>query len=578
MRLSPTLNSLPRLYTLLLLLALQPAWASEPAATVPENPAPAASADSAPDGASTAQFQFHVMAGELAAGRQQPEVAATEFLSALEYVDDAELAQRATALAAAARDEALALRAAQRWLEIEPRSGDAREVIARIALRQGHLAEVETQSLELIKGHAGGLADGFRQVALILGQTDDRHEEAALVVMKRLVTRWPDLAGAHQALGALALRYGQLPLAEQAGQRALELAPGDRDYALLLVGVYVRQQRVTEADALVARLLRKDKKPAELRMGYAKLLLESQQRDAARAQLQQIIDQQPDYADARYALGVLAFNDKDFEAASRHFTPLLKGARAQEAAFELGRIAEAQAQYALALDYYSRVSRGPQALDAAVRRANVLALQDQVPEAQALMRNLRRQLPQLAQRFYLAEGQMLVDNGRLDQALALYGEGLNDFPDDADLIYGRSLVHERQKRVDLAEQDLRSLIALDPEDARALNALGYMLTVHTSRLDEAHELIGRALALEPEDPAIIDSMGWVQYKRGKPEDALTLLRAAFERFPDAEVAAHLGEVLWSLGNRDEARSIWNAALRESPEHQVLQETIQRFAQ
>lgn len=527
--------------------------------------------------ATEADAQLRIMAGEMAAGRQEPGVAAREFLAALAVIKDAELAQRTTALAAAARDEDLTLRAAQRWLEIEPTAGDAREVIARVALRQGRADEVAAQCRELIKGHASGVDDGFRQAALILGQTDNRNETLALTIMQQLVSEWPQRAAAHHALSALALRYGELPLAEKAGLQAVKLAPGDRDHVLPLVGVYIRQDRLADADALIEQVLRKDKKPADVRMAYAKLLLEADRRDAARAQLQKILAQQPKHADAAFALGILAYNDRDYAKARGYFEPLLTGQRAQEAAFELGRIAEAQDDYAKAQDYYSRITRGPQALDAAVRRAGLLARQDQLDGAQALMQNLRQQLPQLAQRFYLAEGQMLVDTDHLDAAVELYTEALDDFPGDNDLTYGRSLVYERQNRIDLAEQDLRNLIAADKEDSRALNALGYMLTVHTKRLDEAHDLIGRALALEPDDPAIIDSMGWVQFKRGHVEEALALLRKAHERFPDAEVAAHLGEVLWTLGQRDEARSVWDAALRTSPDHAALKETVQRLA-
>ncbi len=569
-------DSLLRLPALGLLLAATSAPAAD-AADAPDAVAAAvhADADTAAD-TLPPEAQFHLMAGELAAGRQQPEIAAREFLAALSYFDDAELAQRATALAAAARDEDLALRAARRWLDIEPTAGDAREVIARVALRQGNLSEVDTQCRALIQGHAGGQADGFRQVALILGQTDNAQKDAAIAVMKGLVADWPELAGAHHALGALALRYGDLPLAENAADRAMALAPEERDYALLLIGIYVRQDRMANADALIAKLLRKDAKPAELRMGYAKLLLESDHREAARTQLKKIIEKQPDYTDAAFALGILAINDRELDAAAAYFKPLLAGARAQEAAFELGRIAEQQGKFDLALDYLGRVTRGPQALDAAVHRANVLAQQGKLTDAQDLMQTLRRQLPQLAQRFYLAEGQMLIDNDQLELALALYNEALAEFPDDGDLLYGRSLVYERQNRVELAEKDLRVLVDADPEDSRALNALGYMLTVHTQRLDEAHALIDKALKLEPNDPAILDSMGWVQYKRGETQDALVLLRRAFDRFPDAEVAAHLGEVLWSLGNRAEARTIWDAALKEAPDHPVLTETIQRL--
>ena len=547
----------------------------EAVATVPEPQAPARVVDPQ----TLAKAQFHIMAGEMAAGRQQPELAATEFLQALEAIDDLELAQRATAMAAASRNEDLAQRAARRWLELEPNSGEAREVIARVALRQNDLATVEAQAIELIKGNAASPGEGFRQVALILGQTGQPTQQGeALTVMNRLVTQWPDLAGAHHAMGLLALRFGQLTLAERAAVQARSLAPRDREHALLLVAIFLKQERLADAEAAAEQLIRSDKEPAELRVAYARLLLDADQRDAARTQLEKALAAKSSLVDARYALGVLAFNDRNYRAATDYFKPMLEGPRAQDAAFELGRVAEAQEQYGPALTYYDRVTRGPQALDAAVRRANIFARTKRLPEARELMLRLREQLPQLAQRFFLAEGEMLQSQEQLASAKDLYDEALKEFPDDPDLTYARSLVHERQNRLDLAEQDLRALIQRDPEDARALNALGYMLAVHTPRLDEAHELVGRALKIEPEDPAIIDSMGWVQFKRGEIADARQWLEKAFARFPDPEVAAHLGEVLWSLGEKDEARSIWSGALRNDPKHPVLTETMQRLQQ
>lgn len=558
--------------------------ASSAAAVVPDVAAQAAAESATPrapardvDPQALSEAQFHIMAGEMAAGRQQPELAAAEFLQALAVIDDLELAQRATAMAAASRNEDLALRAARRWLELDPQSGEAREVITRVALRQNDLATVETQAIALIRGNPASPGEGFRQVALILGQTSlPTQQEEALTVMNRLVTQWPDLAGAHHAMGLLALRFGQLTLAERAAVQARSLAPRDREHALLLVAIYLKQERLADAEAAAEQLIRSDKEPAELRVAYARLLLDADQRAAARTQLEKALATQSSLVDARYALGVLAFNDRNFRAATDYFKPMLEGPRAQDAAFELGRVAEAQSQYAEALKYYDRVVRGPQALDAAVRRANIFARTDRLPEARDLMQRLREQLPQLAQRFFLAEGEMLLSQEQLAPAKSLYDEALKEFPDDPDLTYARSLVHERQNRLDLAEQDLRTLIQRDPEDARALNALGYMLAVHTPRLDEAHELVVRALQLEPEDPAIIDSMGWVQFKRGEVADARQWLEKAFARFPDPEVAAHLGEVLWSLGEKDKARSIWNGALRNDPEHPVLTETLQRL--
>lgn len=524
-----------------------------------------------------AQAQYHILAGEMAAGRQQPELAAREFLAALESVDEPELARRATALALAARDEDLSLRAARRWLELEPAAADPREVIAGLSLQRGELAETLVQCRELVRGHPGGTADGFLHAAQVLSQVGSDRADGALSVMQQLVAEWPDLAGAHHALGAVALRYERLDLAEAAARKAQTLGPGDRNHALLLVGIWVRQGRIDEADARVAELVKAEAKPIDLHMGYAKLLLEASRREPARRQLEQVLKLDKRNVDARYALGVLAFNDGDHETAQKHFKGLLDGPRSADAALQLGRIAEAQQQYPQALDYYSRVAQGTQALDAALRRAYVLARINRMGEARELMQDLRDQFPQLATRFYLAEGELLINNGDNQGALDLYGTALKEDSDNPDLLYGRSLAYERLNQIGPAEQDLRRILAGHPDDARALNALGYMLVVHTSRLNEAETLISRAIALDPDDAAIVDSMGWLQYRLGRTDQALEWLKKAYAQFPDPEVAAHLGEVMWTLGQHDEAQKVWKAALRNNPDHPVLLETMKRLA-
>jgi tetratricopeptide (TPR) repeat protein len=185
-------------------------------------------------------------------------------------------------------------------------------------------------------------------------------------------------------------------------------------------------------------------------------------------------------------------------------------------------------------------------------------------------------MPMFATRFYLAEGELLIEADANDEALALYNRALREHPEEPDLLYGRSLVHERLKDMRAAEADLRQILKDDADDARAMNALGYMLTVHTDRLDEARKLVTRALEITPEDAAAIDSLGWIEFRQGRHGEARRLLEKAFSKVKDPEIAAHLGEVLWTLGARDEARAIWEAALTRDPDHRVLRDTVQRL--
>jgi tetratricopeptide (TPR) repeat protein len=540
------------------------------------DPAPASSPKLTPE--QEIQVQFHVMAGEMAAGRNQPGVAAQAFVQALELQPDATLASRATQLALAAGDARTARTAGTRWLELEPNSMDAREVLARLALRDGDLDAVYAQSLEIINGHAGGPTEGFRHAALLLSMEPEAAPRA-MMVMDRLVAAYPDLAGARYARALVALRHEQLDVAERSAREALKLEPGSRDYKLLLIGVLARGTDLTEADALVADLLKEaqGEERDEVRMTYARLLLDAGQRLPARAQIQATLDQNPKNNDARYALGVMAYNDGDLDRAQQLFAPLADDAeRGGDAHYQLGRIAEARRQYEQALGHYRKVNTGGQAIEAAVRQAHVMTRMGKADDARSMLDQLRRQFPPLAPRLILAEAEMLLDAERFEDALSVYDQALAKNPGDDSLLYGRSLVHERMGKFPLAEADLRSILAADQDDARAMNALGYMLTVNTDRYEEARKLIEAALQRSPNDAAVIDSMGWVLYKLGRLEEARGFLEKALMQAPDPEIAAHLGEVLWVLGQREQARTVWDKALTRDPDHRALRETVERL--
>ena len=522
-----------------------------------------------------AQAQFHVMAGEMAAGRQLPEAAAEEFLQALAFAPDAALAARATAFAVAAKRDDLALKAAQQWLAIESSAMEAREVIAQISLKTANVAEAKTQCVAIIEGHPGGQDEGLRYVALLLAQ-DKNTSVPALGLMKSLAAERPLSAAAQRALALLAFRFDDIATTEKSAREALRLAPQERESTLLLVAALVKRGDLNGAEQAIAPLLA-GKDSNDLRLGFAKLLIDADQRIAAKAQINQVLKLDANSGDAHLALGLLLLDERQPELAEPHFTTLLENPqRKSDAAYYLGRIAEIRQQPGSALAWYEKVTSGSQVLDSLVRRARVLVMLKRMPEARQLLAALREQYPPLNSRLLATEGELLVQDNALLEALNLYDSALNQQPDDADLVYARSLLHERMNRFDLAEADLRKLIALNADDARALNALGYLLTLHTSRFEEAGKLISRAYVLEPNDPAILDSMGWVQFKQGKPKEALPLLEKAHKLFPDAEVAAHLGEVLWVLGEKERARTLLDAAAKQDGSNRVLRDTVQRL--
>lgn len=525
------------------------------------------------------QLQVQIMAGEMAAGRGQPGVAAEAFLRALALQPDPALAARATQLALVSGRLKTAESAASRWLQIQPNALEAREVLARLALEREDTAAAYDQALAIVEGHAGGPEEGLRHVALLMSSDAD-HGDEVMQLMDRLVAGFDELAGAHYARALVAMRFDRLDQAEASARRALSLRPASRDYRLLLVGVLTRDGRSDQADPLIAGLLGEAENAGqrgEIHMTYARLLLDAGNRDHARTQIRAALDAEPDNQDARYALGVMAFTDGELDAAEGYFTPLTADVdRGGDAWYQLGRIAEARRDLPLALDHYRKVVTGNQAIEAAVRQASVMTRLGQADEGRNLLDQLRRQFPPLGPRLTRAEAEMLVEANLDEAALGVYKSALTHNADDESLLYGRSLVYEKLGRFPDAERDLRRILEQDPENPRALNALGYMLTVNTTRYDEAHRLIEAALRQDPDDAAVIDSMGWVLFKLGQPDAALRYLERALAKADDPEISAHLGEVLWTLGQQERAREVLERALTRDPDHRVLRETVDRL--
>jgi len=258
------------------------------------------------------------------------------------------------------------------------------------------------------------------------------------------------------------------------------------------------------------------------------------------------------------------------------------GQRRSDAAFYLGLLAEKQAKPAEAIGWYRQVNLGDFALRAQLRVAELLSRQGDTEEALNHLRDIRSNNAQLAPELLQAEADVLVAAGRADEALAIHDARVRANPNDADVLYARSLVREKLGNVKGAIRDLRAILKFAPDNGSALNALGYMLSNHSERYKEALRYVERALEQTPDQPAIIDSYGWILFKQGRLPEAAAALQRAYDLFPDPEIAAHLGEVLWVAGEQVEAREIWQAALKleaklGSEPNDVLQDTLQRFA-
>ena len=339
-------------------------------------------------------------------------------------------------------------------------------------------------------------------------------------------------------------------------------------------------QRTSNADALAyfQGYLKSYPRAMDLRLNYARLLVTDKKYPEARIEFQALLQEFPNNPDVTMAVGLLSLQLNDYDAAEAQLLRALESNYKDPDAvrFYLGQTNEERKRFDEALRWYSSINDGEQYVPARARYAGILAKQGKLIEARKYLQDAGRNAQQRMQ-FTQAEAQLLRDANDFRAAFDVLGQALEKNPNSPELLYDHAMAAEKVDRIDVLEANLRKVIQIKPDHAHAYNALGYTLADRNTRLQEAYTLIEQALKLAPEDPFIMDSMGWVLYRMGQNDASVTFLKRAFELRPDAEIAAHLGEVLWAAGQREEARKIWNSALKDNPANEVLLATVKKFS-
>jgi tetratricopeptide (TPR) repeat protein len=529
---------------------------------------------------------YQTLVAELAGQRGEALLAYENYLKVARTTRDPRAAARALHIAGFMGDQQKALAAAQLWGELDPQSLAARQGVVELLLRAGEASAAlphleELLSLLSAPLSAGGAANAqeqaFLQIAVVLGK--ERNRAAALTLMGMLAARHENNPYAQFAYSNLAAGGGEYGVARQAVDKALALKPGWANAVLLRARILQLQGDLDGATAYLAEALKAAPRDQLLRMTYARLLVDGLHLEQARAQLKEIARQAGKNGEVLLALGVLSMQMNQPQDAERYLKQAVKfDAQRVEASYYLGQLAETRKQYAQAIEWYQAVNEGDAYLDAQLRIGKLIASQGDVERARAHVRAIPLRDPAQQPILIQAEAELLRDQKRYAEAMQVYDDALAVAPDHVNLLYGRAMLAEKMDRLDLLERDLRAILQRDPNNAEALNALGYTLADRNLRLEEARALIQRALELRPQDPATLDSMGWVLYRLGQHQEALTFLQSAYALSRDAEIAAHLGEVLWMAGDREQARKVWREALKSEPEHGVLRETMKRFNQ
>jgi tetratricopeptide (TPR) repeat protein len=521
----------------------------------------------------TPDLIYEVLVGQVARQRGDYRTAFTHFLRGAHLAQDPGLVEMA-AKSALTLDDAEAMRqAADAWLDLEPDSIGAHQLAAYALLETGNLSVAMDHLRRIIALAAEQGEDGYGKVARIVSKLNSPDQRMKL--MEALTSEDPESAEAWFARALVAADAERQEEAVDAARRASNLRPSWSQPRILLVQLLLRHGDREQARETLETSVSENADDQGLRLLYAQFLVDEQEFSRARSVFEHMLYDTPKEPDVLFALGVLSLQLQDLEAARDYFVQLRDtGERQGDSAYYLGQVEELAENPDTAVSWYHK-AQGEHALDAQVRIAQIRARQGKVQRAREILQQLRDQWPENAPTLYLIEAKILTDLGLLQEAMDVYDTALVAFPGDADLLYGRGLQALSLNRLDIMEADLKAIISEDPENADALNALGYSLADHTERFAEALSYVERALALKPNDPAILDSMGWVQFRLGKLEVALQYLRKALGLMPDGEIAAHLGEVLWTMGRRDEAWSTWDGALKRNPEHKYLLRVIGR---
>ena len=538
-----------------------------------------------------AELFYRLLVGELTAREGDIGAGYALILDAARKTNDAQLYQRATDLALQSRAGEAALQSAVAWKKAFPASADANRYVLQILVALNRVNEtLEPLKTGIALAPAAERNSAIAAAPRAFARVGDK-KLATTVVEEALATyviNPTTSASAWTAVGRMRLlsndAVGALVAAKN-GQTADALAEGP-----ILVALEVMSPKFPDAEAMVKKYLAGPKPPPEIRMAYARALIDDQRAAEAASQLKQVNIDKPDFAPAWLVLGSLQLQELQLAPAQISFERYVAlSLKAQEATdsdepdrglaqayLSLAQIAEKRKDFAAAEVWISKIDNAEEMIQAQSRRASILASQGKLAEGRQLIRSLPEREPGDARLKLLAEAGLLRDRKEFKLTYELLAKAALAYPQDSDILYDQAMMAEKLGQLPEMERLLRQVIAAKPDAYNAYNALGYSLAERNMRLVEAKQLIQKALEYVPSDPFIRDSLGWVEYRLGNLAEASAILADAFKTKPDAEIAAHYGEVLWVQGQQAKALGIWREGMLLNPENETLLETIKRF--
>ena len=518
---------------------------------------------------------YQVIISELGAQRGLLDNASDRYFNLALETKDIGVIRRAIQFATANNDLNALLQLGLLWSEIDQTDPQPELILSFQFLETGNYEQALSHMARVIE--LGGNVD-FSGLSARTGQLDTRNRTILIANLRQLVREFPDQQTIQLTLVQLLAQNGDYRDALAELEQLLEASDLSPRLVLLQAQILQSADESDEALEMLRKGVRQFEDNRNLRLSYAQLLVQNENYELALEQFAETMKKDPQDWDTLFSMAVLNAELEQFDQAIDKFSQLVQvNERADEANYYLGYVHEQHGDKRLAIKAYREVRIGTQNFLAAQQQATRLAVQiGELDSAHAHLSKLSIGQPRLEILFYTIESGALIQAGYQNKAKDLLDRSLNKYPNEADLLFARVLLFDSLGNKSESEKDLKQIIRMKPEDSRALNHLGYMLADQTDRYEEALELIERAIAISPDDPAIIDSLGWAQFKLGRYEEALSNLRRAYSAFPDAEVASHVGEVLWIMGREQEATEVWRGALEKQPDNDLIRAVVDRL--
>lgn len=518
---------------------------------------------------------YEFLLGDVASQRGNPVLAAQVYMDLANDTQDPRVARRAAQLSFDAHDMDKSVEALKLWLKLEPSSYQAKQLLTTVLLSGGKLDEARPYLAEMLAAYPDQAGQTFTQTYSLLMHYPDK--EAVLSLLHDLAQPYPRVAEGHlfQARAAVAAGKPEQALAEVRQARALR---PEWEVAALMEAQLLQPESPQQALALLHKYLAAYPDAGEARLLYARILLEQKQYTEARSEYQRLLDMHPESNELAFAVAMLSLEMGEFDRAENELRQALAKGKKDEGTvyYYLGQLDEAKKHDEEALQNYRRVQDGEYVYPARLRVAYLLFKANKLDEAREYLHQTNALNNQQRVQLISIEAQLLRDSKQPEAAYQVLTQGLEKMPSHPDLLYETAMLADQLGKHEVFEQMMRKIIEIKPDYAQAYNAIGYSLLERNERVPEAMKLVEKASQLAPDDATITDSLGWGYYRMGNLEKSLEFLRRAYKADPDPEIAAHLGEVLWMQGAKDQAKKVWGDALKLHPDSLPLQSTMKKF--